>query len=580
MPESLHGHGPITHSPTVSDPCFVQQVMVTLPPGQQVAIHFLLGECQSDAEVHQLLSQFTSEQDILNALNDVSTFWMETLGRVQIKTPVPAIDVMVNGWLLYQTLACRMWGRTAFYQSSGAYGFRDQLQDSGSLVYARPDLTRRQLLIHAARQFSEGDVLHWWHEAPLDRGLRTRFSDDLNWLPLLTALYVRTSGDASVLHEQIPFLKARLLEPGEDESYLKPEVTDELGDLYEHCCRALDRSLTKGIHGLPLMGTGDWNDGMNRVGREGKGESVWMGFFLYQIITEFLPLCQARQDQRRIDAYTAYQSHLSTALNEAGWDGAWYRRAYYDDGTPLGSAGQDECRIDALAQAWAVISKAAPASRAAQAMQAVEDLLIDDTGKLIRLLTPAFVNTPHDPGYIKGYVAGVRENGGQYTHAACWVVRAMAELGRTDRAAALLEMLCPASHATTREQVEIYKTEPFVVVADVYGEPPHVGRGGWSWYTGSAGWLYRVALESVLGITMENGDTLVINPCIPPTWPSFEITRKWRDAQVRIHVQNGPQGKTVRRATLNGLPAHFENGIARVTIPSSGIEHLVEIQLG
>src|SRR5439155_2759891 len=330
----------------------------------------------------------------------------------------------------------------------------------------------------------------------------------------VTSHYVRTTGDFSVQEEAAPFLTARALEPGEDEAYLAPEIADESADVYEHCCRALDRSLTRGAHGLPLMGTGDWNDGMNRVGREGRGESVWLGFFLVHVIDRFLPFCARRGDGARVARYSARRAELMTALNDAGWDGAWYRRAYYDDGTPLGSKDGDECRIDALAQAWAIISHVAPPERAAQALEAVETMLVSERHALVRLLTPPFVRTPHDPGYIKGYVAGVRENGGQYTHAACWLIRAVAELGRNNRAAKLLEMLIPVSHALTPEAVDRYKLEPYVVAADVYGEPPHEGRGGWSWYTGSAGWMFRVALESILGFRVENGDTIVVRPCV------------------------------------------------------------------
>jgi N,N'-diacetylchitobiose phosphorylase len=356
--------------------------------------------------------------------------------------------------------------------------------------------------------------LHWWHP-PLSQGIRTRFSDDLLWLPYLAAFYARVTGDWSLFGEPLPFVKARLLEPGEDEAFLEPDEADETASLYQHCCRALDRSLTQGAHGLPLMGGGDWNDGMNRVGREGRGESVWMGFFLYHILGEFVGVCGQHGDHNRARRYAAFRRHLAEALNRDGWDGEWYRRAWYDDGAVLGSAASDECQIDALAQAWAVISQAAPPARAETALDAVERHLISEEEGLIRLLTPPFEHTPHDPGYIKGYVAGVRENGGQYTHAALWVVRALVELGRRDRAAQLLEMLSPISRTLTPEAVARYRLEPFVVAADVYGAPPHVGRGGWSWYTGSAGWLLRVMLESILGLELVEGHTLRLRPRIP-----------------------------------------------------------------
>ncbi len=374
-------------------------------------------------------SAIASPGAVAAALAEARGFWSDLLSHIQVETPSPAIDLMVNAWLPYQNLGCRIWARTAFYQSGGAFGFRDQLQDAAALAYLRPDLTRAQILLHAAHQFVEGDVLHWWHPAPMERGLRTRFSDDLLWLPFVAAHYVRVTGDRAVLAEQAPFLTAPPLAPGEDENYLAPQPSGESADLYEHCCRALDRSLTSGEHGLPLMGTGDWNDGMNRVGRLGKGESVWMGFFLYRILQDFLPLVRERGDTERAARYAAYRKGLAVALEDAGWDGAWYRRAYYDDGTPLGCAGDAECRIDALAQSWSVLSGAAPRDRAEQAMDALEAQLSDESAGIIRLLTPAFVDTPHDPGYIKGYVAGVRENGGQYTHAACWAVQALAGSG-------------------------------------------------------------------------------------------------------------------------------------------------------
>ena len=365
--------------------------------------------------------------------------------------------------------------------------------------------------------------------------------------------------------------------------YLKPELSGTSADVYEHCCRALDRSLTQGAHGLPLMGTGDWNDGMNRVGREGRGESVWMGFFLSRIIKDFLPICEQRGDSARVAAYRAYHDHLDQALNDGGWDGEWYRRAYYDNGAVIGSKDSDECQIDALAQAWAVISGVAPPDRAAQALDAMEQRLVSEQDGLIRLLTSAFVNTPNDPGYIKGYVAGVRENGGQYTHAACWAVRAMAEAGRRDRAARLLEMLSPVSHALDPAAVAIYQVEPYVIAADIYGEAPHVGRGGWTWYTGSSGWMYRVGLESVLGFTIEGGDTIVMAPRIPDEWPEFSIRHRLADdgGSYDITVRN-PQGSAgaVVSATLDGAPLGVDGGVARIPLLRDGAAHRVELTLG
>ncbi len=564
------------------EPCFAQRVQVTLAPGQRVQVAFLLGEAMDLDEVQAIAGRYRVPGAVAAALAEVQGFWSDLTGRIQVETPSPAIDLMVNAWLPYQNLGCRIWARTAFYQSGGAFGFRDQIQDAAALVYLRPDLTRAQILLHAGHQFVEGDVLHWWHPAPMEKGLRTRFADDLLWLPFVAAQYVRVTGDAAVLDEQAPFLSAQALAEGEDEVYLSPTPSGESADLYQHCCRALDRSLTRGEHGLPLMGTGDWNDGMNRIGREGRGESVWMGFFLYRILGDFLPLVRARGDTDRAERYAAYRKALVAALDSAGWDGAWYRRAYYDDGTPLGCAGDAECRIDALAQSWAVLSGAAPRERAEAAMDALEAELLDEDAGLVRLLTPPFVDTPHDPGYIKGYVAGVRENGGQYTHAACWTVQALAALGRHERAARVLEMLSPISHGCDPERVHTYKLEPYVVAADIYGTAPHVGRGGWSWYTGSAGWMYRAALESVLGLGVTGGRTLRIRPCIPADWPGYRIRYRLPDGVTTcdIRVANPHGGETVVAVSLDGRSLEPVRGGARVTLPEAGGEYRIEVLLG
>jgi len=564
------------------DPCFASQVILELHPGEPVECAFLLGEGSDPGDARALLARCRQPGAIQRAFDEVTAFWCVTLSGIRIETPVPAIDLMVNGWLAYQALSCRIWGRSAHYQSGGAFGFRDQLQDSGALTLLLPELARKQILLHAGHQFVEGDVLHWWHP-PSGRGIRTRIVDDLLWLPSLTTTYIQTTGDWSILDERVRFLEARPLAEQEEEAYLLPSDSGQAGDLYEHCCRAIDRSLATGRHGLPLFGTGDWNDGMNRVGREGRGESVWMGFFLYAILGEFLALCDRRGDHKRALCYRDHRARLSAALNESGWDGAWYLRGWYDGGEPLGSRDSEECRIDALAQAWAVMSGAAPLERAAAAMDAVERHLLSEPEGLIRLLTPAFGNTARDPGYIKGYPPGVRENGGQYTHAALWVVRAMAELGRNDRAARLLEMLSPVCHALTPGQVEVYKVEPYVVAADVYGEPPHVGRGGWSWYTGSAGWMYRVALESVLGLRVVNGDVLLIRPCVPDRWPQFKISFRLPGATTRydLTVRNPhAAARAVIAASVDGAAAGICDGVARIPLARDGRVHTVEVVLG
>ncbi|MBK1694761.1 glycosyl transferase [Chromatium weissei] len=569
------------------DSCLAQQLSFTLAPGQTVTAVFLLGEVLNDAELTTLLAQYQNAPAVNDALVAAREFWLDLVTRIQVHTPEPAIDLLLNGWITYQNLGCRIWARSAFYQSGGAFGYRDQLQDAAALVAIRPELTRQQILLHAAQQFVEGDVLHWWHPAPIGRGLRTRFADDLLWLPFVTAHYLRVTGDAAILDELIPFLTAPLLAPGEDEVYLQPQPSGETADLYEHCRRAIERSLAVGAHGLPLMGTGDWNDGMNCVGREGRGESVWMGFFLYRILGDFIPLAAARGDHAAVERYSAQQTALATALEISGWDGDWYRRAYDDDGLPLGSAANSECRIDALAQSWAVISGAVPANRAAQAMDALEAQLVDEANGLIRLLTPPFVDTPQNPGYIKGYVAGVRENGGQYTHAACWAVLALAQLGRRERAARLLAMLSPVSHTATPEAIARYRLEPYALAADVYGAEPHIGRGGWSWYTGSAGWWARVALEAVLGITIENGRMLLIRPCIPTEWASYQIDYRLPDdvTNCTIAIENGAGAGRVISAWLNPPFSkegfiEVNDGTARIQLPPAPGHYHIHIQLG
>ncbi len=567
---------------TEMDSCFAHQARLELAPGESGTVSFLLGQEAGADWAREVVIRHGTPAAIETAWQNANAFWQEGLSGLQVETPSPALDLMVNGWLAYQTLSCRIHGRTALYQSGGAFGFRDQLQDSSSLIPLWPEKTRRQILLHAAHQFPEGDVMHWWH-TPHGQGIRTRFADDLLWLPLLTAEYITTTGDQEILAEKTSYLTARLLEPGEDEVFLRPTQSGEFSDVYEHCCRAIDRSLKVGEHGLPLFGTGDWNDGMNRVGREGRGESVWMGFFLVMVLDGFGPHCANRNDQERVERYATHRRKLEHALNEGGWDGRWYRRGYYDDGSPLGSHQNAECRIDALAQAWAVLSGVAPRERAAQALAALEDHLVLEDPGLIKLLTPPFADTPHDPGYIKGYVAGVRENGGQYTHAALWVVRALAKARRRDKAAHFLDLLNPILHATTPEQVAVYQAEPYVVAADVYGAEPHVGRGGWTWYTGSSGWMHRAAVESVLGLRLLGGKTLVLEPCIPDHWPSYTMTWNVPDSQTtyRITVSNPDRcSAAVVRATLDDAPVVCTKHAVQIPLIRDGQTHQLDVTLG
>jgi cyclic beta-1,2-glucan synthetase len=565
------------------DPCFAQRAAFDLAPGAEATWALVFGDAVDEDAARELVERARVPGALGLARREVSDFWNGIVSAVRIETPSPALDLVMNGWLVYQTLACRMWGRTAFYQSGGAFGFRDQLQDASALLAYQPETFRAQIVLHAGHQFVEGDVLHWWHP-PDDRGLRTRFADDLLWLPYLAATYVRATGDRAVLGEQAPYLTARALAPGEHEVFLAAQPSGESGDVYDHCVRAIDRALAvgEGAHGLPLFGCGDWNDGMNRVGQGGKGESVWMGFFLCAVLSEFAPLTALRGDIARAERYAAHRTRLEAVLETAGWDGGWYRRGYYDDGTPLGSSSSDECRIDALAQSWSVLAGVASPERARVALDAVERELVSPAAGIVRLLAPPFVDSSHDPGYIRGYVAGVRENGGQYTHAALWYARALAEAGRRGQAVRVLEMLSPVSHTQSAGQVATYQVEPYVIAADVYGAEPHVGRGGWTWYTGSAGWMIRVTLESVLGLREEGGSEYVVAPRVPDDWPSFRARLRRPDGTSYAFTVTNPSANAgaVVDAMLDGAPIAIVAGAARVPIVRDGKAHAVTITLG
>ena len=534
------------------DPCSALQCAIELAPGESRDIVVLLGAMSDLEGARQAVDEWRDPARAAAALGASAEAWNGRLSRIAVRTPEPLFDAMINRWTLYQALACRMWARSALYQSNGAYGFRDQLQDAMALVYAEPGLAREHILRAAARQFLEGDVQHWWHPET-GRGVRTRFSDDLVWLPFVVSHYVRVTGDTSVLDEPVPFLRMRELDPDEHEVYDLPEVTTETASVHEHCLRALRRASTAGAHGLPLIGGGDWNDGMNRVGAEGRGESVWLAWFLVATLRGYARDADARDDPEAAAACRLQADRYVTAVETHGWDGAWYRRAYFDDGTPLGSAANDECRIDSLAQSWSVISGAGDPVRQARAMQSLEEQLVRPGARLIQLLDPPFDRTPHDPGYIKGYLPGVRENGGQYTHAALWVVLATALRGDGDRAFELFQMLNPLTHGRTPENVRTYKVEPYVVAADVYTADGHLGRGGWTWYTGAASWMYRVGLEGILGFT-KRGDRLHFEPNVPAHWPSFSVDYRHGATTYAITVREPGRIRRGRAAvTADGI---------------------------
>jgi len=518
------------------DPCSAMRLEFPTMPGESKTITFLFGETANRQEAEQIISDYEQPEKIEGSFEEVKQHWDELLGNIQIQTPDLSMNLLLNRWLLYQTVVCRLWARSAFYQSGGAYGFRDQLQDVMALVYTEPTVTRNQILIHCRHQFIEGDVQHWWH-AEKGKGIRTKFSDDLLWLPFVTFHYIERTGDIGVLDEMTEYLEDEPLREGEDERYSIPRISDQQGTVYEHCLRAIERGLSFGEHGLPLIGSGDWNDGFSRIGHKGKGESVWLGWFLYMTLVRFAGLCDAREDSERGVHYRDIAEELLKNIELHGWDGGWYRRAYFDDGTPLGSSQNKECQIDALAQSWSVLSGAARPTRVQDAMLALEHYLWRKDDGILLLLTPPFDKLLPDPGYIKGYVPGVRENGGQYTHGAAWAILAYTTLGEGDKATELFQMLSPIHHARTEHEVNRYKVEPYVMAADVYGTHSHVGRGGWTWYTGAAGWMYQAGLEGILGFKRQ-GDTIVLKPCIPSRWSGFSLTYQYHTTKYEIFVEN------------------------------------------
>ena len=555
------------------DPCAAMQVKIDLADGEEREIVFTFGVGRDMNDARSLILRFRGSGAAQSALEAVCSYWSSTLGAVHVETPDKAINVLANGWLLYQTLACRIWARSGYYQSSGAFGFRDQLQDVMALIYTEPQLVREHILRCAAQQFREGDVLHWWHP-PSGHGVRTHSSDDYLWLPLAAHRYVTATGDAGVLDEHITFIEGRPLKAEDDAYYDLPTRSQESGTLYEHCIRAIRNGLRFGQHGLPLMGSGDWNDGMNRVGYQGRGESIWLAFFLYHVLIKFSEIALLRGDEAFADQCKSEAANLTRNIREFGWDGQWYLRAYFDNSETLGSADNAECQIDSISQSWSVLSGAGDPERSKTAMEEVNRLLVNRDASLIQLLKPSFDKSDSDPGYIKGYIPGVRENGGQYTHAAIWVIMAFAALGESSRAWELLSIINPLNHGSTPEEVMVYRAEPYVVAADVYALPPHTGRGGWTWYTGAAGWMYRLIVESLLGLSLDV-DKLRFTPCLPADWKSFCLHYRYRKTLYNIKVARAGPGREVVSVTVDGLL----QSDGWVHLVDDLEEHLVEIKI-
>jgi cyclic beta-1,2-glucan synthetase len=578
QPAALHGGRPLSGRVGAGlDPCGALQTRIVLPPDTQIEVLFVLGDGADAAEARRLVARYRTT-GFAAVLAAAEAQWQRVLDTVQVHTPDRTLDILLNDWLLYQVTSCRLWARTAGYQASGAYGFRDQLQDVMGLCVARPDLAREHLLRAAGRQFAEGDVQHWWLP-PAGQGIRTRISDDRVWLAYVAAHYVEVTGDRDVLDAQLPFLTGPAIADGATDAFFQPGASEQQVSVYEHGALALDSALTRGAHGLPLIGSGDWNDGMNSVGDEGRGESAWLGWFLLATLGTWVPYATQRGDDARVQRWRAYADALREALAQA-WDGQWYRRGYYDDGTPLGSASSDECRIDTIAQSWSVIAGAPDPARSTQAMHSVDRLLVDHPQQIARLFTPPFDHAAENPGYIKGYPPGVRENGGQYTHGAIWSVFAWAGLGDGERAADTFAILNPLRHAASAEAVARYKVEPYVACADVYSVAPHVGRGGWTWYTGSAAWLYRAGLEALLGFHL-HGDELRIDPCMPKAWRGFELVyrhRRTRESVYTIEVSN-PEGASrgIKAVHMDGQTLAPDAAIA---LADDGAAHRLHVTLG
>ncbi|MFL6682438.1 MAG: GH36-type glycosyl hydrolase domain-containing protein, partial [Burkholderiaceae bacterium] len=558
------------------DPCAAFQVPLELADGESRTIVFRLGMGKNAGEAMRTALKYRGDAVAEAEFERAVTHWTKTLGAVKVRTPDAALDALANGWLVYQTISCRLWARSGYYQSGGAFGFRDQLQDAMALVHTRPELLRAQLLLAASRQFEEGDVQHWWHP-PQGRGVRTHISDDYLWLPLALCRYIEATGDVAVMSVPVGFLEGRPVPPDAESYFDLPNTAHRSAPLYEHAALAVKHGLRLGAHDLPLMGAGDWNDGMNLIGEHGKGESVWMAFFLCEVLREFIKLARLRGDDAFAQACGEARDKLAAAVEANAWDGEWYRRAYFDDGTPLGTATGVECQIDSIAQSWSVLSGIAPRERARKALDSLASRLVDPQQRIVKLLDPPFNGKGPNPGYIAGYVPGVRENGGQYTHGAIWAAMAFAASGDARRSWDVVDMINPVNHARTPAEVAVYKVEPYVMTADVYSVAPHQGRGGWSWYTGSAGWMYRLLVEAVLGLRLEVVDgeaTLLVDPRIPPHWSSFEVDYTYRTTFFRLQFDRTGHDRQPQ-VTLDGRAL----GSDRLPLVDDGRQHSVQVAL-